>query len=127
MAYVAIVGVVSESFRDGCLWRGFWKSFGDLLGDVWGRLGASRGSLGWSWEVLGSLGGSWDLLGAVLGPSRSFLGDLLGVFWESWGRLGDVLGHPVMVFFRLGAVLEAMWHMMSFLGWFRRALGMDFH
>ena len=53
MAYVAIVGVVSESFGDGCLWRGFWKSFGDLLGDVWGRLGASRGFLG---SLLGPVG-----------------------------------------------------------------------
>ena len=62
-----------------------------------------------------------------LNPCRKRLGVSRGSFGDSWGPLEGVLGRPWDVFFRLGPVLGAMWRMMSFLGWFRKALGKDFH
>ena len=40
--------ICKVNFSSWGLWGDFGKLFGDLLGDVWGRLGASRGALGWS-------------------------------------------------------------------------------
>ena len=106
----------------------FFPSGGRLRGDVaydsfgepaWETFGVAWGPLG---DFLGGLGRSWDLLGALgtfLGPSWGHLGAFLETFCGSLGSLGDVLGVSWGIlwwfFFRLGAVLEAMWHMISFL------------
>ena len=106
-------------------------SLGGLLEGVWGPLGTGLGSFGglsgMSWAVLGGLGVSWRLLGAFWGRHGALFGRFWGSLGGSWGSLEGVLGRPWDVFFRLGAVLGAMWRMMSFLGWFRKALGRDFH
>ena len=106
-------------------------SLGGLLEGVWGPLGRRLGSFGglsgMSWAVLGGLGVSWGLLGASWGRLGALFGSFWGSLGGSWGPLEGVLGRPWDVFFRLGPVLGAMWRMMSFLGWFRKALGRDFH
>ena len=54
------------------------------MGDVWGRLGASRASLGWSWEGLGASCGGFFPSGGRLGGDVAY--DIIfGVVSESFG------------------------------------------
>ena len=58
---------------------------------ILGRLGASLGRLGPSWERLGGvLGASWGRLGPSWGPLGRILAHL-GTSWRVLGRLGAVL------------------------------------